>query len=332
MKALCFTAELITPLVIAGADNRKPDLKQEGLRPPSLRGAMRWWFRAMMGGIVGSHDHYNTLRELEGSLFGNTERKAIVQTRTKLNGDTPIGDAYLRMNDHDKLRLDNGRVVAAPKRLAIEPTTSFQLALRIFDPRGVQVALGSLWLVAMLSGIGARDRRGFGSLSLSPLDDLTEQVIAGLDLSLNYSGSLADICAGLSRDLTQIQSLFNHYASNGPIAAIPDDFSILCGRTAKCFLITPQSGFWGTWQESMDDLRNNVYRAFKTAIGEGRLGSGKPRHPSPLHIQIKRTSSGGHFGLLLAFKSEKYFGPSWSTLTSFLGSLTGYDCRGVTLP
>ncbi|OPX29474.1 MAG: type III-B CRISPR module RAMP protein Cmr1 [Candidatus Omnitrophica bacterium 4484_171] len=44
MKTITFECETITPMFLAGADGRTPEL-----RPPSIKGAMRFWWRAMNG-------------------------------------------------------------------------------------------------------------------------------------------------------------------------------------------------------------------------------------------------------------------------------------------
>ncbi len=41
MKSIKFTLETITPLFLAGADGQTPEL-----RPPSIKGMMRFWWRA----------------------------------------------------------------------------------------------------------------------------------------------------------------------------------------------------------------------------------------------------------------------------------------------
>ncbi|WP_124398070.1 type III-B CRISPR module RAMP protein Cmr1 [Thermaurantimonas aggregans] len=44
MKTITFTCETITPMFLSGADQRVPEL-----RPPSIKGALRFWWRAMNG-------------------------------------------------------------------------------------------------------------------------------------------------------------------------------------------------------------------------------------------------------------------------------------------
>jgi CRISPR type III-B/RAMP module RAMP protein Cmr1 len=43
MKQLAFKMQVVTPLFLSGADQHVAEL-----RPPSIRGALRFWFRAMM--------------------------------------------------------------------------------------------------------------------------------------------------------------------------------------------------------------------------------------------------------------------------------------------
>jgi len=43
MERLSFKIHVATPLFLSGANQQKVEL-----RPPSIRGALRFWFRAMM--------------------------------------------------------------------------------------------------------------------------------------------------------------------------------------------------------------------------------------------------------------------------------------------
>ncbi len=70
-----FSAESITPLIISGADNNSYNLEKEGLRPPSVRGALWCWFRAMMGGVVGGD--VAKVRKLEATVWGTTRPQVL---------------------------------------------------------------------------------------------------------------------------------------------------------------------------------------------------------------------------------------------------------------
>jgi CRISPR-associated protein Cmr1 len=62
MKTITFSCETITPMFLSGADGQKPEL-----RPPSIKGALRFWWRAMNGG------NWETLKNQEDRIFGSTK-------------------------------------------------------------------------------------------------------------------------------------------------------------------------------------------------------------------------------------------------------------------
>lgn len=58
--------ELVTPAFLAGANQQKDDCD---LRPATLRGLLRWWWRTMHAGFVDTA----TLRRMEGFVWGDTD-------------------------------------------------------------------------------------------------------------------------------------------------------------------------------------------------------------------------------------------------------------------
>lgn len=69
MSAQEITKELtfITPALLAGADQNTPEI-----RAPSIRGALRWWFRVL------STEDAKTVWELESRLFGSVHHKPVL--------------------------------------------------------------------------------------------------------------------------------------------------------------------------------------------------------------------------------------------------------------
>ena len=65
MDKLIFECETITPMFISGADGKTPEL-----RPPSIKAALRFWWRAMNG-----HLTLSKLREQESKIFGGSGEK-----------------------------------------------------------------------------------------------------------------------------------------------------------------------------------------------------------------------------------------------------------------
>ena len=79
MKTITFHCETITPMFLAGADGKTPEL-----RPPSIKGALRFWWRAMNGHLVEKKKDkngkeywdYTELKKQEAEIFGGTDRRS----------------------------------------------------------------------------------------------------------------------------------------------------------------------------------------------------------------------------------------------------------------
>ncbi len=66
-----FEVEAITPIFMRGADQRKAEI-----RASSIKGLMRWWFRALAGNYFGND--VVGLRRAEEYVFGSTNRRSRV--------------------------------------------------------------------------------------------------------------------------------------------------------------------------------------------------------------------------------------------------------------
>jgi len=67
------TLELVSPAFLAGAGQQADDCD---LRPATLRGLLRWWWRTMHAGFL----EVKTLRALEAALWGDTTRSGAIRT------------------------------------------------------------------------------------------------------------------------------------------------------------------------------------------------------------------------------------------------------------
>src|SRR6266705_4452584 len=77
MQEVTFTLQTITPLFLAGADQTKAEL-----RAPSFRGQMRYWYRALVGGLIGTDQKaLGKVIEAETAVFGATDRGSAVSIK-----------------------------------------------------------------------------------------------------------------------------------------------------------------------------------------------------------------------------------------------------------
>lgn len=175
METITFECEVITPMFLAGADGSTPEL-----RPPSIKGAMRFWWRAMNG-----HLSIDELRRREAELFGGSE------------GDGKKSSFSIRINNQklqdsqDKLPFKETKSIAKGKEIRINileylcyGTYDYQkgngnIFNRAYFKNGgtfdIQIQyknnekediFKSLYLFALFGGLGSRSRNGFGKICI----------------------------------------------------------------------------------------------------------------------------------------------------------------------
>lgn len=173
MKRIDKTYKIITPMFIGDANQELTDL-----RPPSIKGALRFWWRALNWGKFFKGDIAQALRELheqEGKLFGQAAREGVEAgqasfllqlseqpklIREKSWPENNTGSGYLGYG----LMKDNTQA----HREGFKENTKFSLSL-IFKPNTSTENINSiketLEVFGLLGNLGARSRRGFGSIS-----------------------------------------------------------------------------------------------------------------------------------------------------------------------
>ncbi len=153
--------QVVTPLFLAGADQRLAEL-----RPPSVRGVLRFWFRALTGPLLGYEPR--ALQRAEAMLFGDTKQASPwilriypLSMKPESAGRFPRSVAYLGYGP-----IINDRA----QREFFPPGSSCLLSVMWSkkDPHLARLLEATLWLWGQLGGLGARVRRGFGSVYLEP--------------------------------------------------------------------------------------------------------------------------------------------------------------------
>lgn len=178
MQSLELEVENITPLFIAGADQL--NIENEGLRSQSLRGLMRWWFRAIMGSFIAQPSE---LLKMEGEVFGSTDKKScikvITSTRTKpsfINIKRDLVYLWFSLNMQKR---------EGTRRYWYNARSRFSIKLSACSKKSFKLAAGSLWSLIYLGGIGSRSRRGAGNLRV-----IEARSSEGLDYNFRLNGNL----------------------------------------------------------------------------------------------------------------------------------------------
>ncbi len=197
MHTITATYEVTTPLFCGGAD---PTERAE-LRLPSFKGVLRFWWRALAWSRLGGD--LARIRREEDALFGSAAggQARVVMRLAEVSGASTVGrgqilrygsgnagpgvvgegvrylgyglmEAFASKKKHTQAGQLTRPCLAgsadAPLRFAVE------ILYREGGPRTVSEAevgglLNALRLTGLLGGMGARSRRGFGSLVLTGL-------------------------------------------------------------------------------------------------------------------------------------------------------------------
>jgi len=155
MQSISFSCEVITPMFLAGADGRTPEL-----RPPSIKGAMRFWWRALHG-----HLPLSDLKQQEGQIFGDTQGRSIFNILTHVVHEKDIKKDYKSPVPHK----DRGFTLPC-----IMPGSTFEVHFRFPGKHGhwnLDKTAKLFELVTLLGGFGKRVRRGMGSVDIIESSD-----------------------------------------------------------------------------------------------------------------------------------------------------------------
>jgi CRISPR type III-B/RAMP module RAMP protein Cmr1 len=180
MTSRKYVVEVLTPCFCAGIDQKRAEI-----RAPSIRGQLRWWFRALGGTF-----------EQERQVFGGVHGEAVASRLVVRVMDLPPSEKPVAMRDLGltadgnyliwPLRQDDSArgVIAAGARFTLTLSWRLEQTLTPEDRERVDTALHA-WL--LLGALGTRCRRGWGSV-----------FPAGGDLKAPTSVSdLRDVLAGL---------------------------------------------------------------------------------------------------------------------------------------
>ncbi len=173
------TLKTITPMFGGSAKTREVD-SQNPIRPSSVRGHLRYWWRATAGAAFSSAKE---LFEAEERLWGSATVPGLVSLRIEItSGGIKKPCAKYKLNNKGKLVVDfgdlpsyalfpfQGELDKSRTKVIVEPAdimegTGFKLYINCNQEmlNSVQVAVFA-WVT--FGGIGARTRRGCGSLEI----------------------------------------------------------------------------------------------------------------------------------------------------------------------
>jgi RAMP superfamily len=281
--------ELVTPAMVGGAG--KGCDEPATLRPPSLRGQLRFWSRALGGGGESG-------QRLETWLWGDLE----AGQRVRLLGAQELPaprEAYLFPHKEGRAK--------SPSRMVAPGARSL---LRFGIPGGDLLASlqAVAWVWLHLGTVGRRSRRGYGSLLWEPhpghlLDGfLAEPLVPSKDLR-----DKATLTSYLERGLDRAWSAVD--VASEPERQGSEEFVLR--SLDQVFLGDPISDrSWhvaGGGRQPGPSSVSGSYEYLLHGLAEGKRGGDaerqqfglpEPRLPSPMALRLLPCTAGGDFAVM----------------------------------
>ncbi len=327
--------ETVTLLFVAGADPRgAPEL-----RAASVRGALRYWLRALLGGVIGDQN-WDALRTAEADVFGSTDNASpvVVRIRNGCPQTKSFSELVAKKPGISYLFFAARGTRNEPERSAIKAGSLFELVLskRVGVEVGDQAlhqAYAALWLLTHLGGLGARSRRGAGSLQVIETKGEHEGLLSRLPSLCISATNPSELLQELGNGLRRLRELA-HTGAAGRVG-IPSEFDVLHPCVCKVWVVDKS---FDSWAEALDAIgqamqqfrsrRNPDYQNVKQAIQGGNLsqpvqraafglpivfyyrslgqkgilrGESHDRRASPLIIHITKLANGKYAIVLTVF-------------------------------
>jgi CRISPR-associated protein Cmr1 len=192
LEKVNFTCEVITPMFLGGADGKSAEL-----RTASIKGDLRFWWRALYGG-----DDINGMKKREGEIFGSTEEKSNliinIHNRPKpVLNNLPKGEKFKASSNGKTFLLSiidylayglyeykkgNGNIYNKEHFI---PNSKFEIEFK-FNKQHEKEILNSFNVLVFFGGLGSRSRNGFGSFDINDIEN---------DLKINFKNNLSKFTA-----------------------------------------------------------------------------------------------------------------------------------------
>ncbi len=278
MHSISFNCEIITPMFLAGADGETPEL-----RAPSIKGALRFWWRALHGHLPINDDEVQKgLKSQETEIFGGGGDKA---TRSAIIIKTthPEWDGSYRpyLLPHKNLG----------QKKAFNPDTPQHFEISLFLTRSVRGfdmdKFKSLFvLTCLLGGVGKRSRRGCGSVKIVAVKERDETNYKTFDMPKSLNVILEEY----------INRFSSHYKLDNPTSP-----SAICLNPSPLFKeaypyikgIQIGSKLYDDYDKFLYNIGNQTHESRVRYPNDKSLGDalGQERFASPVYVSALKDLS-----------------------------------------
>ena len=166
MPNITFNCKVLSPLFSGGAYG-----DQAELRPPSIKGALRFWARAIAKHWIweeGKEEHKKLLQQDE-ELFGGVkmhQKKSLVSVEVRHGLPDVIKGGDLNECGQGLKYLLYSLVVHNKDKEGFNAEFPFDVTLRSKDQMALNKAIAAFWALAYFGALGTRARRGAGAFEV----------------------------------------------------------------------------------------------------------------------------------------------------------------------
>jgi CRISPR-associated protein Cmr1 len=237
MEKLEFECEVITPMFLGGADGQAAEL-----RAPSIKGALRFWWRAMNG-----HLSIKDLHKKETEIFGGGGEIAkrsqvivrveglgnLVKNKNQLTGNSATNPSFYTQNRNANTikYLSFGTYDfndANKNRESIKPPSKFKIILQ--TPNSLkEEMIKTLRIVSTYGSLGSKSRNGFGSFRIIKINSQTGNHYLEIQSNLftenspNYSAFSKNCKLFKTNSFTRIEDVLSVLGDSYRLARIETD-------------------------------------------------------------------------------------------------------------
>ncbi len=283
MPSLIVKIKTVSPLFLNGADKAQPEL-----RAASVRGQLRYWFRAIEGAKT---DSLQEVWRKEESIFGSTECGSQVSIRLYQQAELDVDESYLLPHRSER---------KSPQR-AIQSNQIF--VLELVSPLGLPLnneAQNALLIWLMLGGLGKRSRRMFGAFDSNILGKNRPQ----------SPEKLIQLLQILLPDILGKPSYLINQCHRGSVPSFPtlhpSHSRISVGKVALESATEANRKLFGI-------LRSDEFRLKETIFGHTMGG----RRASPLIAQVRKLGN-DYYPVLTIMRSSDIKNDDWGILNKFM--------------
>ncbi len=256
-----YECEILTPAFINGANKSEPEL-----RTSSLKGVMRFWWRALQSNLP-----IKDLKEQEGQIFGSSEDN-VGKSKFKLR---IVGEI-----EQDSVQLVTGKNKTNTTIKALKPGEKFNIIISsISSTQEHRLYEKILEISLLLGGLGKRSRRGRGSIQIIKRNNEDYQEPQNLDdiIKLINLVNKSELYCKKKEDNKGNEKIVINHSLNEKYPYVKE---IEIGKKYSTYNVL---------LEKIDETSHNVKKGGSDYTG---FASGSRRLASPIYVSVLKNKEG----------------------------------------